>query len=243
MKNKLDKNSDETSPKKTARIAGLLYLILAICAGVSWNYFNSLYVPGDALATVNNIQASGWLFRLHFVGNFAGQIAFLFLIYFLYKLLRPVNKDWARLMALLVVVSIPIAILNMLNLFAPILLLSGGYLSAFGTTSFNALIMLFLDLYTHGVFIAAIFWGLWLFPLGYLVFKSGFIPKTIGVFLIIAGLGYVIDSLLRFLMPGYNMELSSYTFYGELLLLLWLLIKGVDVEKWKKHAIESERTK
>ena len=215
------------SINKTARIAGFWYLILAICAGFSWSYFKSLYVPGDALATVSNIQTAGWLLRLIFIINLTGQIAFLFLVYFLYKLFKPVNKDWARLMALLVVVSIPIAILNMLNQFAPILFLSGGDLSVFGAAQFNAIVTLFLNLYIHGVFIAQIFWGLWLFPLGYLVFKSGFIPKTIGVFLIIAGLGYVIDSLLRFLLPGYNLGLSSYTFIGELMIIFWLLIKGI----------------
>ncbi|HEY9246070.1 MAG TPA: DUF4386 domain-containing protein [Candidatus Methanoperedens sp.] len=224
-------NIKDISPNKTAKIAGFLYLILGICTGASWAYIKSIYVPSDALATVNNIQASEWLFRLSFVGNLVGQIAFLFLIYFLYKLLKPVNKDWARLMAILVIVSIPIAILNSLNLLAPILLLNGGYLSAFGTTQFNALIMMFIDLYTYGVFIAGIFWGLWLFPLGYLFFKSGFIPKTIGVFLIIAGFGYVIDSLLRFLMPGYNMNISSYTFIGELMIIFWLLFKGVNVQQ------------
>lgn len=231
MNKKLDKNNTEMSPNKTARIAGFLFLILGICTGVSWAYLKSIYVPNDALTTVNNIQASGWLYRLSFVGNLIGLIALLFSSYFLYKLFKSVNKDWARLMVLLVVVSTPIAILNMLNLFAPILLLSGGYLSTFGAAQFNALIMLFLDLHIYGVYIAGIFWGLWLFPLGYLVFKSGFIPKTIGVFLIIAGFGYIIDSLLRFLMPGYNMEISSYTFIGELMIIFWLLFKGVNVQQ------------
>lgn len=215
------------SNNKIARIAGVLYLIMAILAGASWNYINALYVPGNALATVGNIQGSEWLFRLSFVANLVGQIVFLFLIYYLYKLFRPINKDWARLMAILVVASVPLSCLNMLNQFAPILLLNGGYLSVFGAAQFNALVMLFLDLYTHGVFIAQVFWGLWLFPLGYLVFKSGFVPKTIGVFLLIAGFGYVIDSLLRFLLPGYNLALSSYTFIGELMIIFWLLFGRV----------------
>lgn len=235
MTNTINESNIGMSPKKTARIAGFMYLVLAICTGASWNCIRSLYVPSDALATVHNIQASGWLFRLSFVGNLAGQIAFSFLIYFLYKLLKPVNKDWARMMAILVIVSIPIAILNLLNQLAPILLLNGGYLPAFGTTQFNALLMLFLDLYTHGVFIAGIFWGLWLFPLSYLVFKSGFIPKIIGVFLTIAGLGYVVDSLLRFLMPGYTMALSSYTFIGELMIIFWLLFRGAKIPEMKSE--------
>jgi hypothetical protein len=172
MNKKLEINNTEMSPNKTARIAGFLFLILGICTGASWAYLKSIYVPNDALTTVNNIQASG-----------------------------------------------------------SILLLSGGYLSAFGATQLNALIMLFLDLHIYGVYIAGIFWGLWLFPLGFLVFKSGFIPKTIGVFLIIAGFGYIIDSLFRFLIPGYNMEISSYTFIGELMIIFWLLFKGVNVQE------------
>src|SRR4030042_4426859 len=129
MNRKLDKNNTEMSPNKTARIAGFLFLILGICTGTSWAYLNSIYIPDDALTTVNNIQASGWLYRLNFVSNLIGLIALLFSSYFLYKLLKSVNKDWARLMVLLVVVSTPIAILNLLNSFAPILLLSGGFLS------------------------------------------------------------------------------------------------------------------
>jgi hypothetical protein len=216
------------SNKKTARMAGLLYLILGICSGFSWGYMNSLYLPNDALATVGNIQASGWLFRLSFVGNLIGQICFLFLVYFLYKLLKPVDKDYARIMAILVVASVPVAFLNMLNQFAPILLLSGaGYLSAFEPAQLNALVMFFLSLHTYGVFIAGIFWGLWLFPLGYLVIKSSFIPKIIGVLLVIAGLGYIVDSLCKFLLSNYTITIASYTFIGELLLILYLLIKGV----------------
>jgi hypothetical protein len=212
---------------KTAKIAGILYLVLGICAGISWGYFNSLYVHGDALATVNNIQATGWLYRLNFVINFTGQVAFLFLVYFLYKLLKAVNKDWAKLMVLLVVVSIPIALLNSLSIFAPILLLSGKYLSVFNSDQINALVMLSFDLHAYGTYIAEMFWGLWMLPLGYLFFKSGFIPKIISIFLIISGLGYVANSLLRFLLPGYVLNLSSYTFIGELMLIFWLLIKGV----------------
>ena len=99
--------------------------------------------------------------------------------------------------------------------------------------------MFFLDLGHYGAFIAAIFWGLWLLPLGYLVFRSRFLPRIIGVLLIIAGFGYIIDSAALFLLPDLNIDISQFTFIGELLLLLWLLIKGVNVEQWKKRALES----
>lgn len=218
---------------KTAKIAGVLFLILAICAAVDQSYMKSLYVSGNALATVSNIRASGWIYRLNFVSNITGQIAFLFSVYFLYKLFKPVNKDWARLTALLVFVSVPIAILNMLNQFAPMFLLSNSYVGAFGTTQLNSLVMIFLDLYIHGIYIAGIFWGLWLLPLGYLVFKSGFVPKFIGIFLVIAGLGYVTNSLFYFLMPGYNLAISSYTFIGEVMFLFWLLFNNAKIPETK----------
>jgi hypothetical protein len=220
------------SNKKTARIAGLWYLLMAVFSSFSMVYLDSkFYVPGNATATVSKILASEWLYRLGLVSNLLSQICFLFLIYALYKLLKPVDKDYARLMALLVVVSIPIALVNVLNQFVPIILLSGsGYLSAFGQNQLNALVMFFLNLYTYGLFIAGIFWGLWLLPLGYLVIKSKFIPQIIGVFLIIAGLGYMTDSLCKFLIPNYNITIGSYTFIGEVLLIFWLLFKGVKVQ-------------
>ena len=103
----------------------------------------------------------------------------------------------------------------------------------------QAFASLFLDIYEHGFSIAHIFWGLWLFPLGYLGFKSSFLPKVIGVLLIIAGLGYLVDFTLFFLFPDITVTVSEFTFVGEVLLILWLLIKGVNVEQWQKRALES----
>ena len=99
--------------------------------------------------------------------------------------------------------------------------------------------MFFLDLSHYGAFITAIFWGLWLFPLGYLIFKSNFIPKLIGILMIVAGFGYIVDSVALFLLPDLNIDISRFTFYGELFLILWLLIKGVIVDQWEKRALES----
>ncbi len=228
MKNNIEKmNSNKmSSERKTARNAGIFFLILAIGTGYSWSYFNSIFVPGDAIATVNNIQASGHMFRYAIMLDLMGEISFIFLIYYLYELFKSVNKEWARIMALLVVISIPIAILNLVNLFAPLLLLDGRYVSAFGTTNLNAMIMLFRELYEFGVNIAQVFWGLWLLPLAYLTYKSGFVPKFISVFLTIAGLGYVVGSLLKFMSFDLGFDLSSYTFIGEVMMIIWLLIAG-----------------
>jgi hypothetical protein len=141
-----------------------------------------------------------------------------------------------------ILVGIPIAMLNLLNQFAVLLLVSGAdYLTAFEADQLHAQVMLFLDLYQHGIFIAKIFWGLWLFPLGYLVFKSGFLPRILGVVLIISGLGYLIDDFMVLLLPNSGAILSLFAFIGEWLFALWLLIKGVNVEQWEKRAKDKPR--
>jgi hypothetical protein len=229
------------SPQKTARVAGFLYLII-FCLALFAELFvrQSLIVPGDATTTANNIMASDGLFRIGIVSFLIEQMVFLLLPLVLYKLLKPVNKNIAALMVILVLVGIPIAMLNLLNQFAVLLLVSGAdYLTAFEADQLHAQVMLFLDLYQHGIFIAKIFWGLWLFPLGYLVFKSGFLPRILGILLIISGLGYLIDDFMVLLSPNSGAILSLFAFIGEWLFALWLLIKGVNVEQWEKRALES----
>lgn len=227
------------SINKTARFAGLLYLVLAVLSAFGLVYVPSiLIVPGDAAATANHIVASESLFRLGFVVNLLAFTVNIFVAVLLYKLLEPVNKTMASLMVILILVGIAIAMLNELNQFVALLLLdSGESLTAFTATQLQALASLFLDIYEHGFVLAHIFFGLWLFPMGYLVIKSGFIPKVIGVFLLIAGVGYIVDFTLFFLFPTITVTVSDYTFVGEVLLLLWLLVMGVNVEQWKKRAL------
>jgi hypothetical protein len=130
--------------------------------------------------------------------------------------------------------------LTELTHFAALQLLSGAdYLTVFTTEQLQALALLFLDLHAYGLLIAGIFWGLWLFPLGYLVFKSGILPRILGVLLIIGCFGYLIDSFGSFLLPGYNLGIGLFTGLAEILFVLWLLIKGVNVEQWRKRAAES----
>ena len=227
---------------KTARIAGFLYLIM-FPLGMFPLFFgpDSVIVPGDAGATANNIMASESLFRLSFMTDLISQVIFIFLVLVLYKLLKPVEKNLASLMVILALVGVPITMLNLLHELAPVLLLSAAaYLTAFEAGQLHALVMLFLDLYEIGFYIAMIFWGIWLLPLGYLVFKSGYLPKILGVLLIIGGLGYLIDVVTFFLFPNIDASMLKYfTFWGEVLFPLWLLIKGVNVEQWGKRAIES----
>ena len=232
---------EKMNPNKTARIAGFLYLLL-----IPFGVFGMLYVPatlfidGDIAATVNNIMANQPLFRFSIVSALLTQVVQIFVVLYLYKVLKPVNKNHAVLMVVFILVAVPIAMLNELNQFAVLLVLNGAdYLTFFTTDQLHAIVALFLDLREHGIFIAQIFWGLWLFPMGYLTFKSGFLPKTIGALLIVACFGYLLDSFIFFFIPDFDITFSEFTFLGELLITFWLLIKGVNVEAWEKRVLES----
>ena len=228
------------NPNSTARIAGLLYVVPWALSLFAFFLLQSIVVPGDVAATAQNIIASESQFRLSIVSDLVVQVVFVVLVLLLYKLLKPVNKSHSVLMVVFFLVSVPIAMLNMLNQIAALLLLSGAdYLTAFTLEQLQALVTLFHDLHEVGIMIAYIFWGLWLFPLGYLVFRSGFLPRILGILLMISCFGYVIDFFTFFLVPDFTTTINMVTGWAELFLCLWLLIKGVDVEKWEKLALES----
>jgi len=229
------------SIQKTARITGFLYLLL-IPLGVFGIIYvpSTLIVPGDVAATAGNIMANGWLFRLSIVSALVVQLVNIFVVLLLYKLLKPVNKNHAVLMVIFLLLAVPIAFINELTHFAVLLLLSGAdSLEVFTAAQLQVLVSLLLDLHESGIFIAQIFWGLWLFPMGYLGFKSGFLPRIIGILLMIGCFGYLFDSFTAFLFPNFGVTVSEFTFLGEVLLPLWLLIKGVNVEQWEKRALEA----
>jgi len=229
---------ENLNPNKTARIAGLLYLTMVPLGFFGMYGHSNLIVPGDAATTINNIIASGSLYRLSIMSALVVQIVNILLVLVLYKLLKPVNKNHALLMVIFFLVSAPITMLNELNQFAALQLLSGAnYLTVFKIDQLHAQVMLFLNLHEHGVHISSMFWGLWLFPMGYLVFKSGFLPRILGILLMIGFLGYLVDSFRFFFFPSFE-PIVLYTFWGELLLPLWLLIKGVKVAQWEKLALE-----
>ncbi len=230
----------ETSPLVYARVAGFLYLLLVPLGFFGMYGSSTLVVPGDATTTANNIMASESLFRLGIVSALLVQVVNIVVVLALYKLLEPVNKNMALLMVIFLLLGVPIAMLNELNQYAILLLLHGAdYLRVFTADQLQALVPLFLDLHKLGISIAGIFWGLWLFPMGYLAFKSGFLPRILGVLLIIGCFGYLIDSFAAFLLPNSEANIALFTFWGEVLLPLWLLIKGVNVEQWKKRALAS----
>ncbi len=219
-----------SSLKKTARIAGLLYLVACIPAPFILIYVpNALIVRGNAAATASRIQASEWMLRL--AGELINAIAFLFVVLALYRLLQGVNKPLASLMVTLFAISIPISCLNVLNNIAALILVRGAdFLSVFTKPQLDALAMVFLRLHSSGLLVAQIFWGLWLFPFGILVYRSGFIPRILGVLLILNGFAYPIQSFTSFLLPQYAGVVSRITFpvlLGEAAIILWLLIRGV----------------
>ena len=229
---------EQINPNKTARVAGFLYLMVALLGSFAIEVPSRLIVPGDAATTANNIMASESLFRLSIVSDLIASVIMLLLVLVLYNLLKPVHKNIAWLMVIFVVVAVPIAMLSALTHLAVLQLLSGaGYLAVFTTEQLQALGRLFLRLHSQASAIAFIFWGLWLVPLGYLAFKSGFLPRILGVLLMIACFGYLIDSFAIFF--GYNTSIGLFTGLAEVLFLLWLLIKGVNVEQWQKRALKS----
>jgi hypothetical protein len=227
-----------------ARMAGLLYLIYIVIFTFAAEFGRSkIIVFGDAAATANNIMDSESQFRIGFVSNLLAAVLFLLAAWALYVLLKPVNKDFALLFLLLNLGGVAVECLNMLNLFAALLLLSGAdYLKVFQADQLQALAMLFLNLYKNGFMIAQIFYGAWLFPLGYLVFKSGFLPRILGIVVMIHCFGWLTYFFQFFLFPDYKV-ISNLSFLlgfiAEFGLTLWLLIKGVNVEQWKKCALES----
>jgi len=217
---------------KTARIAGTLYLLSAVTAGLPLIYIsNRLIAPDDAAKTASNILASEAAFRVCIVSELIGAITFIFVVRALYQLLGEVSKTQASLMVTLVLISVPITFLNVLNEVAALRLLHGdSFLGVVNGAQRNALALLFLNLHGDGVSLANIFWGLWLFPFGALVIRSGFIPRVLGVLLIINGVALVVVSLTALMIPSHLDSVSRYAIIpelGELWMMGWLLIKGV----------------
>src|SRR6266508_3572028 len=226
---------------KAARIAGATYLLLLV-APLRLIYIPSaLFVRGNATATANNIAAHELLFRLGIIGDLFTGTMVIFVMLALYRLFKGVDQSLATLMVILGGLMVtPIYFLNSLNDAAALLLVRGAdFLSVFEKPQREALAMLFLRLHHQGVVVNEIFWGLWLLPLAFLVIRSGFLPRFLGVWLIINGFAYVITSFTGLLLPQYESMVSNITFpalLGELAFMLWLLIRGAKVELLPKEA-------
>lgn len=226
-----------TSPKRLARVAGILYLIVAILGGFAHLYARAtVYVPGDAAATANNIVTNSGLFRLAFVADLIQATCFMLVGMALYLLLEHVNKNVGRAMVVFVTLSVAIICLNMVHHFGALLVATNAtYASALGPDGSNALVLLLVDLHHYGYLVAQIFFGLWLLPLGYLAYKSGMFPRALGVLLMIACFSYLIDMLALFLVPNIGEAISTFVVVpaavAELWMIGYLLVKGVKVRE------------
>lgn len=228
--------------KKAARIAGAIYLSMILTAPFSMLYVpGKLIVRGNASATADNVLAHETMFRLAIFGDLIGQVIFICLGVAFYRLLRDVNKTWVLLMLGFVLASAAVCFLNVINDIAALLLFRGGeFLTVFDKPQRDALAMLFLRLYSYGQFIAEIFWGLWLFPLGLLIYRSGFIPRFIGVWLMINCFGWLTLSFTALFFLQYYNSLFGYlqpVLFGEIALMLYLLIRGANVRSLPVEAI------
>ena len=218
--------------KQMARKVGLLYLGMVLSGPFSLLYVpGKVIVPGNATATSANVLAHEMLFRAGITGTLIGNVVFLLLAFALYRLLSGVNKVLAGLLVTTVAISVTISFANeVLNLAALALFRGGEFLAVFTRQQLDAFGMLFIRLHGQGIYVNELFWGLWLAPFGLLVMKSRFLPRLLGVLLVINGAAWMVSCLVWMLAPEYG----RYTFnafqpayFGEIWIMLWLLIKGV----------------
>ncbi len=228
------------SIQKTAKMAGFFYFMYFVTQIISDLYRNSFVVLGDAAATASNIMAQEGLFTtITVVGDLLTAALFFLAAWALYVLLKPVNKNLALLFLLLNLAGVAIHCMSALNLFAALMLMNGpDYLNVFQADQLQALAMFFLDLREKGFMMAQLFYGAWLFPLGYLVFKSGFLPKILGIVLMVHCVGWLMTFLRSFLFPGFEAIIYlTYPlgFIAEFALTLWLLFKGIKIPEMKSE--------
>ena len=223
------------SIKKTARMAGFLYLIYMATHIISDILRDSLIVPGDAATTASNIMVHEGLFTLTAVGDLLAATIFFLTAWALYVLLKPVNMNLALLFLLLNLGGVAIQCSSDLFLFASQLLMNGpDYLNGFQVDQWQSLAMFFLDLREKAFTVAQLFYGAWLFPLGYLVYKSGFLPKILGIVLMVHCFTWVSTFFQSFLFPDFTaITYVSWPlgFIAEFGLTLWLLIMGAKEQK------------
>jgi uncharacterized protein DUF4386 len=226
----------EASPRPRARITGVVYSLYFLTAVFGVFSLRGLVVDGDAAATVNNILAHQPLFRLGLATGLIATACYIAVTALFYDLFKPVNRSLSLLAAFFSLVGCAILAFASLFQVAALVVLGGGqYMSVFKVEQSRALAFLFLELYGQGVNICFVFFGVYCLLIGYLIFRSAFLPRILGVLMAFAGLGW-----LTFLSPPLANYLSPYIqvlgFLAELSLCLWLLVVGVNVQRWKEQA-------
>jgi len=223
------------APKRRARIAGVFYLIVGIFGGFAEGFVDpKMYVAGNAAATAGNLVANAGLVRMGVVAHLVDGVFFVLTAVALYLLLNHVHKNVARVMVLFVALAVGIICLNAVFQFEGVQVATdSSYAAAFGAAGSNALVLLLLDIQHYGTLAAQVFFGLWLAPLGYLAYKSGLFPKTLGVVLVAATVSYLLDVLAAFLVPDFATQIHPFLIIvpaiAEVWMVLYLLVKGVRV--------------
>lgn len=238
-------NNQMNSLKRTAKLAGLLYLIWVITGIYGVFYIPSqTIIPGDAAATARKILANEFLFRTGIINDIISATLWVFVALVLYRLFKQVNERQAKLLVVLVIVQIPAAFfMEALNI-ASLMIIKGEVLKTFELVQRQDLAMLFFKISAYGSIVLETFWGLWLLPFGLLVYKSVFIPRILGIFLILNGIAYIIHSFTTLLLPDYQATVRLFAFpfwiLGEISIMLWLLIKGVNLSRWKEKTLTDQ---
>jgi len=220
------------SPKRLARIAGVLYLIVAIFAAYAFSVITGLYVAGDAATTAANVVANAGLVRIAVVADFVMVTAWIFLALTLYRLLKHVHQGAASAMVVLVAIGAGIVCLNDVFAFEGMQIATdSSYAAALGIGGANALVLMLLDIQHYGGLVSSIFMGLWLVPLGYLAYKSGMFPKALGVLLVVGGVCYPVGVLAVYVTPAFGETVKTLLInvptVAEVWLLGYLLVLGV----------------
>jgi hypothetical protein len=224
------------SPSPNARITGVVYLLYFVTAIFAVVLVGGIVITGDAAKTASNILAHETLFRAGFAIGLVGTALYVAVTALFYRLFKPVDKTVALLAAFLSLVGCAVQAAGSLFQIAPTIILAGDrYLGAFSAEQLQSLSLLSLNLSVQSGYINIVFFGFFDLLIGYLVFKSTFLPRVLGLFMAVAGLGW-----LTFLSPSLGLGLSPFVdivgFVAEMLLMLWLLVKGVDVPRWREQA-------
>lgn len=220
--------------KKRARLAGLLYLFLVFSGLYGLIYLPSkIPLGGDAATTVKNILDHEFLFRTGLVNGMVSGLLFLFVVLALYRLFEPVDGKQARLMVILIVLQIPIGLMLEVFSLTSLMILNGETLKVLEPEQKEPLALLLLEIDNQGTRALELFWGIWLFPFAWLVWKSGFIPRILGLFLMLNGLAYILEWATLLLFPAYKALVRVWVypfFFGELAITLWLLLVGIRIK-------------
>ena len=223
--------------KKTARVAGLFFLVMVVSGIVAEILFRqNLFVASDIVTSANNILSNQFLYRAGILSDMLMSVSYLLTALVLYKLLSSVNKNMAAMMVVFTTAGSVLLLFNILNELAPLYILRGNdFLSGFSDSQRQSLAMLFYSLYQHGYMIGQIFFSLWVLPLGMLIYKSGFMPKVLGILFVIEAIFGLTSVAVHFLIPNVTLEtiLMLPMMIAEFSFMFYLLIVGVNESKVK----------